>query len=53
MVGLKAKLKTKLDTKALLKKVNFKGTKRFQQAAFREAKKRAAQIKPIVALRDE
>ncbi len=48
MVGLKAKLKTKLDTKALLKKVNFKGTKRFQQAAFREAKKRAAQIKKEV-----
>jgi len=48
MVGLKAKLRTKLDTKALLKKVDFKGTKRFQQAAFREAKKRAAQAKKEV-----
>ena len=43
-----ARLKTQLDANRALKKINFKGSKRFQQMAFRVAKKRAAEIKKEV-----
>ncbi len=43
-----AKLKGQLNANAILKKIDFKGSKRFQQMAFRLAKKRAAEVKKEV-----
>ena len=43
-----ARLKKQLDANAILKKINFKGSKRFQQLAYKLAKKRAAEIKKEV-----
>ena len=40
-----AKLKGQLDANAILKKIDFKGSKRFQQMAFKLAKKRADAVK--------
>jgi hypothetical protein len=43
-----AKLKRQLDANSALKKINFKGSKRFQQLAYKLAKERAAKIKKEV-----